>query len=930
MQSFVRGQRWLSETQSDLGLGLVEAVDERTVRIVFPATGERRTYARREAPLWRATFAVGEHIRDLDGKSYIVVGTDEHDGVVRYRARDSIGDESTLLEAELDAHLRLNRPQQKLLASRLDQDQWFRLRYRCFNEQARWNGTPTRGLVGARISPIPHQLYIAAEVAERPSPRVLLADEVGLGKTIEAGLILHRMLLAGRVRRVLVLVPEPLLHQWLVEMLRRFNLRMALFDHERIAAASDEAAGGNPFHSEQRVLCSLDLLTEQPATARAVLDGDWDLLIVDEAHHLHWSPEGSSLEYDLVEALAGQTPAVMLLTATPEQLGRAGHFGRLRLLDPRRFSDYDAFLAEEADYAPVAELAARLIDHDPLSPEQTARLDAWLGDTTDLVPRQIVERLLDRHGTGRILFRNTRTAIEGFPPREVHPYPLPAPDDYPRTPDGGEDAVCPERLHGPDWPDIDPRVSWLIETLRRLRPAKVLLIAAHAETVLELRQALKVQAGIHAAVFHEGTEIVERDRAAAFFADPEEGAQVLLCSEIGSEGRNFQFAHHLILFDLPLAADLLEQRIGRLDRIGQTQTIAIHVPYLSPGPQAILYRWYAEALDAFRATCPAASALDERLGERLREALADPGTADALLTEATALRKTLNAELEAGRDRLLELHSHRPAASAKLAHAIQTQDLDRGLRDWLTALWDAFGVEHEPGSGISTVIRPGRHMLEEHFPRLPEDGLTVTYDRDDALSHEDRAFLTWEHPMVRDALELIASSDLGTSVVLLARDPRFSTGSLLLEMLFIAECPAPVGLDIGRFLPPTLLRLAVDEQGRDRAAEVPHDDLYGHCMTTKRKLARTLVAAKGQHIARMLTAGEGLAQSAANRLQTRAAERMGRVLDAEIERLEALAAVNPTIRPEEMTQLRNERERLALALGHIHLRLDALRLVVFA
>ncbi len=930
MQSFVRGQRWLSETQSDLGLGLVEAVDERTVRMAFPATGERRTYARREAPLWRAAFAVGEHIRDLDGNSYIVIGTEEDAGLIRYRARDPNGEETTLPEGELDAHLRLNRPQQKLLASRLDQDQWFRLRYRCCSEQARWTGTPIRGLVGARISPIPHQLYIAAEVAERPSPRVLLADEVGLGKTIEAGLILHRMLLAGRVRRVLVLVPEPLLHQWLVEMLRRFNLRLALFDGERMAAAEAEDADGNPFQSEQRVLCSLELLTEQPANARAVLAGDWDLLIVDEAHHLHWSPQESSLEYDLVDALAAQTPSVLLLTATPEQLGRAGHFGRLRLLDPRRFSDYDAFLAEEADYAPIAELASRLIDHDPLSPEQTAQLDAWLGDTSDLVPRQIVERLIDRHGTGRILFRNTRAAIEGFPLREAHPCPLPAPEGYPARGAEGGDGTCPERLHGADWADLDPRVPWLLDTLRRLRPAKVLLIAAHAETVLDLRQALKDRAGIQAAIFHEGMEIVERDRSAAFFADPQEGAQVLLCSEIGSEGRNFQFAHHLILFDLPLAADLLEQRIGRLDRIGQTQTIAIHVPYLSEGPQETLYRWYAEALDAFRANCPAASALDEGLGARLGEALADPSQVDALITEAAALRETLNAALEAGRDRLLELHSHRPAVSAKLAHAMQTQDLDRGLRDWLIALWDAFGVEHEPGPGVSTIIRPGRHMLQERFPRLPEDGLTVTYDRGDALSHEDRAFLTWEHPMVRDALELIAGSDLGTSVVLLARDPRFSTGSLLLEMLHIAECPAPVDLDIGRFLPPTLLRLAVDEQGRDRADEILHDDLYGHCMTTKRKLARTLIAAKGKQIEGMLAAGEGLARTAADALQATAAERMRQVLDAEIERLAALAAVNPTIRPEELEQLRDERGRLDAAFGHIHLRLDALRLVVFA
>ncbi len=82
--------------------------------------------------------------------------------------------------------------------------------------------------------------------------------------------------------------------------------------------------------------------------------------------------------------------------------------------------------------------------------------------------------------------------------------------------------------------------------------------------------------------------IVERDKAAHYFADEEDGAQILLCSEIGSEGRNFQFAHHLVLFDLPITPDLLEQRIGRLDRIGQTQTVQIH-PSKRPAPRALVY-----------------------------------------------------------------------------------------------------------------------------------------------------------------------------------------------------------------------------------------------------------------------------------------------------------------------------------------------------
>ncbi len=159
----------------------------------------------------------------------------------------------------------------------------------------------------------------------------------------------------------------------------------------------------------------------------------------------------------------------------------------------------------------------------------------------------------------------------------------------------------------------------------------MLLIAARAQTVLDLREALLRRAGIHAAVFHEGMEIVERDRAAAYFAAAEDGTQILLCSEIGSEGRNFQFAHHLVLFDLPLDPDLLEQRIGRLDRIGQRETVRIHVPYLAGGPGETLYRWYAEGLGALSAPCPAAPAVFAQLGPDLHAALADPSLADALM-----------------------------------------------------------------------------------------------------------------------------------------------------------------------------------------------------------------------------------------------------------------------------------------------------------
>ena len=186
----------------------------------------------------------------------------------------------------------------------------------------------------------------------------------------------------------------------------------------------------------------------------------------------------------------------------------------------------------------------------------------------------------------------------GLSGRDCRPAPLPAPET--RSMDGKlREQMWPEegQIDGA-WMESDPRVAWLMEMLRKdLKHNKVLLIARSGPVVEALENALRLHAGIRTAMFHEGMSLLERDRAAAYFAEESYGAQILLCSEIGSEGRNFQFASDLILFDLPANPDVLEQRIGRLDRIGQQNRIQIHVPYLVGTAQERMFRWYNEALN---------------------------------------------------------------------------------------------------------------------------------------------------------------------------------------------------------------------------------------------------------------------------------------------------------------------------------------------
>ena len=282
----------------------------------------------------------------------------------------------------------------------------------------------------------------------------------------------------------------------------------------------------------------------------------------------------------------------MLLTATPEQFGTAGHFARLRLLDPARFHSLDSYLSEENQHAETTELVNLLLDNQTLAEDDLARL-GWLIDDDDSFDRQainaandealatrrhLIDKLIDQHGTGRMLFRNTRATIGGFPQRYVIPAILD--DDKNET-----------------------RITWLANTLRKLSPHKVLLICATAETAASTSKTLLEQHGIQTSVFHEHMTLLERDRAAAWFADAEDGAQMMICSEMGSEGRNFQFLHHIVLFDLPDNPDLLEQRIGRLDRIGQQHDIHIHVPVTPGSRDARLSHWYHHALNAFEQSC---------------------------------------------------------------------------------------------------------------------------------------------------------------------------------------------------------------------------------------------------------------------------------------------------------------------------------------
>jgi len=943
MANFTIGQRWISETEPELGLGVLEEFSRHQIRLAFPASGEARLYAPASAPVKRVEFHVGDVIHSQSGEVVTVEEVREAEGIITY-----IGGCIEVVETDLADTISFSKPEDRLIGGQIDQSNTFALRYETIVLQSRARKSPVAGFTGGRIDLIPHQLYIASEVANRYAPRVLLADEVGLGKTIEACLILHRLHLTGRAERILIVLPESLVHQWFIEMLRRFNLWFTLLDHDRCHSMTLVEPETNPFMEEQLVICSTKTLLESERWAGCAIEAKWDMLVVDEAHHLEWTPAAASPEYQLVEALTKKSHGLLLLTATPEQLGAEGHFARLRLLDPERYPDLEKFKAEQSEYSQVAAVADKLVGGAKLRKADTDYLREVFEEFTDsefeehLKDRQtLLNALVDRHGTGRVIFRNTRDALKGFPERKGLPTQLAARAKL------SKEELDARLLKEFDLEHADseseevfdfrngPRIKWLADLLQELdKSQKILLICRTREKVQAIYDALQEELNVKAALFHEDLTLLQRDRNAAWFAEAE-GARILLCSEIGSEGRNFQFAHHLVLFDLPLNPELLEQRIGRLDRIGQTDTIKIHLPYLERTWTELLMRWHHEGLDGVEHSLKGGYAYMAKFGHTVKELGAVYHSveasvlkqADALIGESREYRDALESKLSQGQDRLIALNSFREGASKKLVEQIAAQDADKTLDAFMNRVFDHFGVTVEDIDKRTFHLSPGQ-LFTDSFPGLPEEGTVVTCDRARALGREDIGFLTWDHPMVRGSIDLMLSSEKGNSSIVVWKDAPAEAPPILIEAIFVLESVAPSRLHVDRFLPPTPIRIVVDMQGADFSSSYSHAHINKQCADEESfRLKQNPELLKGL-VPEMLKAAKGLAREEKSALLQSAMQDAHTRLDGEAERLRELRKVNPNVREGEIKTAESVIVDVTRNIAKAHLRLDAVRLIL--
>src|SRR5256885_4071377 len=603
--------------QPGWGVGHVTAVAQDAPRLSaqFPGRGEV-ILSSRDPQLVRFRFPAGANALLADGTPARVLrplpGSQED--LQRYTIEAKGKKPQVRSEADLRATPPRPGPAEQLAGGRWGSPEDFALRAETVRLDLERRADALGALFASRVYVKAHQVSVAHHVLSAPEPRFVLADEVGLGKTIEAGLVLSALLHAGLVKRALVVAPSHLTVQWLAELFHKFNLLFTLMDPDRAAEARKSEAESSPSVWAQHPLTvtSLEWLSRAKDEAREAAAAGWDLVVVDEAHHLR-----GARAYEVAEALAARTWGLLLLTATPLQLDPGEYHALLRLVDPAPAATEEELrkrLARQGDLA--AEVRA-LLAGDAAAAERIARLFPEDAELSRLPGDALLAHLADSYGLSSRLLRNRRAVVGGFTPRILTKVPVSL-DARERELErdvraaaarsGLSGAVLASLLRrlGSSPPALaaglqassDPALAALAKRAAAISPEsdsklrafrdlldgpltgeKVLVFAEARETIEYLRAQLARpegrKPGIEALAYAGDLPPADRDKLVARFRDPD-GPRVLLSTELGGEGRNFQHCNVLVNYDLAWSPSAIAQRIGRIDRIGQAREVRIY------------------------------------------------------------------------------------------------------------------------------------------------------------------------------------------------------------------------------------------------------------------------------------------------------------------------------------------------------------------
>jgi len=881
MQKPVLGQKVRYLPQPEWGVGHLLALDEAGARaqVLFPGRdGGPVVVSSRGGALVPCVLQPGEQVRTArKGRLATVLREEEGGrGLRRYAFRyEDDGQEDEAPESELLAVPPKPDALQLLKEGRVGDAHAFLLRRRALRLDDERRCDALGALFASRVMVKPHQVGVVQRVLSARRPRFVLADEVGLGKTIEAGMVFSALRLSGLAHRVLVVAPSHLSIQWLMELAHKFNQRFTLMDSERFEASLEEAPGVNPWSRFPRCITSLELLQRNAQMRDSVAEPSaaWDLAIFDEAHHLK-APKA----YEAAQAVARASWGLLLLTATPMQLDPAEYHGLLHLIDPRTAPTLDGFeerlrRQEELSAAvrglleggkgrdkAVQVLAARFPQDAALKALKGPALLAHLAETYSLSDR---------------LVRNRRAVVGGFSERRLHRHEvkLSAAEKKAReaalaalaesgavqgaalsnllrrlesSPAAFTAAVASSKALSAraaelKLPETDAKLkafqAVLATTWDKEPNAKVLVFTEARETLEALQKALQ-RSGVEALAYHGDLPLVDRDRQVARFRDPD-GPKVLLCTEVGGEGRNFQFAHHLVNYDLPWSPATMEQRIGRLDRIGQAHAVDIHVFDVPGTLSSDVLQLLADAVGVFGETVGGLDAVLEEVEPRLLDlALLSPKARAAYARELKAKVQAARESVKRAYDPLLDLRSFdREAVEALVQRALArlglededeeepleleegllavSRDLDERLEETVTELARKVGMgvdTDEQVEAFQCAFHLGHALNVEALPGLDiteERTLLGSFWRDTAVEREESEYFATGHPLVESLFGFLRDGPYGRNGARFV-EKRGVPAARGLEYLFHLVPPEPEDTGVGARVPSRQLSRFLD------------------------------------------------------------------------------------------------------------------------
>jgi SNF2 family DNA or RNA helicase len=730
-------------------------------------------------------------------------------------------------------------------------------------------------LSNSRVEIKPHQVGVLSRVAATYPHRFLLADEVGLGKTIEAGLIIKELKARGVANRVLVLAPSGIVSQWQFELKTKFNEVFAHYNRATIDYLSANHPGENVWTLHDNVIASTSFAAHDEDRQREIALAGWDLVVIDEAHHARRTWQGQSrysetLLYQLAAALAdperSASSGYLLLTATPMQLHRFELYSLVELLDPALFPTFEDF-DDHADSLAGLNVTVNDLSRWPSLDDETqeravGEIVDWLGtdlDTKTLddpeIRAQVEEELASKHRLSEVLIRNRKSVVGGFMPRQAKVWNVDPTEEeraaydaviaYVRTGyaksqetrnnalgflmatfqkmnsssshtlarsltrriarlEGGltlravdepEDEDLEEQtseeglkdLEGIesrlntleeiaqlrelvgllDAIEIDSKANVLREGLNDLRGSdpkiKVLIFTQFRDTQSYLEGILRSSWTVR--VFNGQLSPAEKDDAVAKFRD-EPGPQVLISTEAGGEGRNLQFVHTLVNYDLPWNPMRIEQRIGRLDRIGQKHVVTIINLAVAGTIEERVLEVLNERIKVFEDTI---GGLDPILGtvetDLKRLFLLDPDGVGLAVYEADLEQRVFDARRAEERmaDFIMDTKSFRQDEVRRVLEQkgpIDSAALERFMLKALRQL----GVRNEPDpevDGVFTLRLAGQFLQE--FPEFAREGVVrrVTFDPAVALDYETIEFLAFGHELVEAVADRVRSRAFG-------------------------------------------------------------------------------------------------------------------------------------------------------------------------